>query len=592
MAVRFSADGQDYTRALGAGALTSYTISCWVRIAVNRPAAFSTAWCIDDGNTSNPYAVLQAGGTNTVDVWVGVDATGSSRTMTVGVWYWWAVAVNGTNWTVISRAATDTSFTVTSGTGAVTPLTNSSLRLGESLFTDEWINGNLAAVKFWTGAALTTAELQQEAWTYLPYRTANIRAWYPLTRAETVDYSGQGNTLSGGTGATTEDGPPIAWRRGQRRARIPLGTDVEAAPAALAAPWQVPAPAISTGVNVDQAPILAPWQVPTPDVSTTGSPPTQVQPSPIVAPWAIPAPAVRVDVTVHAAPIVAAWTIPGPDVTVPINPGDDLDGPGQLSLNGFKMGGGTAYHLVGELVGADIDLPAIDEGDVPNPSSDGDQPGRSLSQARYITASFQISVPRGEMREVMEAFRDNTPAAESDEELDLAIQVLDTIYVTRGKVVRRTAQITKNYRLGLAQAVLQVKCTDPRLYSKQLGSTNIADGQTIEVTNLGNRRTRPTIRVPGPAISPRLEIWRLLADGTEDLRVLEFNIEIDAGDMLTIDVTRGTAELLNGSSQTSSLTGSVALTSFVLGRGVSEITYETSMGTAPPITVLWRHAWL
>ncbi|MGS2641670.1 hypothetical protein [Streptosporangium sp. G12] len=305
----------------------------------------------------------------------------------------------------------------------------------------------------------------------------------------------------------------------------------------------------------------------------------------------VPAPTVQASQTVQLPTVAMVWDVPDPVVSVPINPGDDLTGPGQLSLNGFRLGSGTPYRLE-ELIGADIDLPAVDVGNVLNPSSHGAMSGRKLSQPRIITASFKVRSPRAQMREVMETFRDNTPIAEADEELDFAMQILDEIYVARGAVTRRTAPINKNYRLGHAKAVLQVECSDPRLYKRQLNSATIADGSTVQVWHAGNTSTKPLIRCEGPAVGPLLEIARTLADGTEDVKVVEFDIEIEAGQTLIIDVKRESAEV-DGVSQMRYLTGaSIGVPDFVLGRGASSITYETTTGDAPAAVVLWSHAYL
>ncbi|MEU4226238.1 hypothetical protein AB0F17_18220 [Nonomuraea sp. NPDC026600] len=326
------------------------------------------------------------------------------------------------------------------------------------------------------------------------------------------------------------------------------------------------------------------WEFPT---LTVTSPSVSIPLPSFALGWEFPSLSLPVGLPTFA----LGWEFPQLTVFVPVNPGDDLDGPGQLSLNGFKMGGGTPYRL-DELVGVDFDMPPIDNGNVNNPSSDGAQSGRKLAQPRIITVSFKVRAPADQMRETMEAFRDNTPLADSDEELDLAIQVVDRIYVTRGAVTRRSAPINKQYRIGLAKAVLQIECSDPRLYSRDLGSAQITDGGTVEVTNAGNRKTRPLIRIPGPAHTPRLQVFRTLADGSEDLRVIQFNTTIADGDTLTVDIAHGTAELAGGTSVTRYLTGSVALPSWVLGRGVSSIAYATADGTAPDVVVLWRHAWL
>lgn len=357
--------------------------------------------------------------------------------------------------------------------------------------------------------------------------------------------------------------------------------------AAVIAPPQAPIHA-----TVDLPVVAMALAVPAPTVIAGGA--VTVNLPAVALALAVPAPAVQASQTVQLPTIAMVWDVPDPVVSVPINPGDDLDGPGQLSLNGFRLGSGTPYRLE-ELIGADIDLPGVDNGNVPNPSSHGAMSGRKLSQPRIITASFNVVEQRSKalFREVMEAFRDNTPIAEGDEELDFALEVLDEIYVTRGAVTRRSAPIDVRYQLaGVAKAVLQIECSDPRLYKRQLNSATIADGSTVDVFHAGNTSTKPLIRCEGPAVGPLLEIARTLADGTEDVKVVEFDIEIEAGQTLIIDVKRESAEI-DGVSQMRYLTGaSIGVPDFVLGRGASSITYETTNGDAPAAVVLWSHAYL
>jgi hypothetical protein len=177
------------------------------------------------------------------------------------------------------------------------------------------------------------------------------------------------------------------------------------------------------------------------------------------------------------------------------------------------------------------------------------------------------------------------------EELPLAFRVGNMILTGMAACIDRRIAVDRALNDGIVDGQVVWELSDPRWYSRDQGNAVIADGATAVVTNLGNRRTRPTLTLPGPAPNPRLEVWRLLSDGTEDLRVLEFGIEIEAGDRLTIDVRRGTAELADGTSQIRYLTGSVPLPSWVFGRGPSEITYSTDSGTAPPAVALWRHAY-
>jgi hypothetical protein len=227
VAVRFSASGQDYTRTLSAGTLTQISLALWFKLSVDRNT-MSSIWSI--GNSSAGY-ILTTPADGTTMTLAGDNPNNFSFAATVGTWYYLAFSVNGANGTFVRRALSDTSFTTgTFATGNATS-PGDSLWLGTNPFA-EWVNGCLASVKMWLGVTLSQAELEAEAWTQMPRRTADLRCWYPFIRAETVDYSGQGQTLSGGTGATTEDGPGVSWG-GARPARRAVAA---AAPAPQSAP--------------------------------------------------------------------------------------------------------------------------------------------------------------------------------------------------------------------------------------------------------------------------------------------------------------------------------------------------------------------
>lgn len=330
------------------------------------------------------------------------------------------------------------------------------------------------------------------------------------------------------------------------------------------------------------------WTFPT---LTVTSPSVTIPLSVFTTAWTFPAATPSIGLGVFT----TAWTFPTLTPVIPINPGDDLTGPGQLSYGGFKLGSGTPYRFI-QLDGADLDLPPVDNGNVPHPSAHGSLSGRSLSQARVITYTMLIRAARDEIQQVAEALRDNTPLPDSDDETDLAVQVLDTIYVMRGKILRRSIPIDRLYRLGHAKGVLQWECADPRLYAQQLSSVEVPDGGQVDVAHSGNTNTRPLVRLRGPADTPTITVTRALADGRTDTRVLQFDVEVADGQTLIIDVALGTAMILVDGvdvSQLRHLTGaSVGIPDWVLGRGVSTISYSTTAGDAPNAVVLWRHAWL
>lgn len=219
MAVRFDAATEEYTRAASLGTVTQFAISCWVKLSVDLNT-LSTIWCVDNGFSGDFIRLCTSSDGNTLvvtDDTLGAHTVGS---LAVGTWCHVAIAFNGANATAVFRAASDTANTITTWADSASSTSIVNLRIGDGVFDGQYFNGCVAAFKLWTGVALSQADLEAEAWTYMPRRTNGIRAWYPFLRAETTDYSGLGSTLSGGSGTTTEDGPPVSW--GPRNTTIVL----------------------------------------------------------------------------------------------------------------------------------------------------------------------------------------------------------------------------------------------------------------------------------------------------------------------------------------------------------------------------------
>jgi hypothetical protein len=229
MAVRFDASGESYSRTLSLGSITTFTVSFWVKLASNR-AISTILWQIDSGS-ANWLAVRAWDGTS-----LAVETDGGwnsllGHTLTVGTWCYIGVCAQTSG--ALNTVIGDAGGTLTASTpnfGATT-FNGNLLRIGVGGASTGWVDGSIAAFKAWN-AVLTTAELDLEARAYQPRRTTNLLGWYPFLTPSTVDLSGLGNTLTGGTGATTEDGPPIGWRQGRRRTVLPAPPSVQAALAA------------------------------------------------------------------------------------------------------------------------------------------------------------------------------------------------------------------------------------------------------------------------------------------------------------------------------------------------------------------------
>ena len=209
MAVRFDAESEAYTATTGLPAGTVYTVTCWLWLAVDRDAK-SAAWVLadtatPDAATANTILGTQANGTTLELESFTAGAVGSA--LGVGAWHKVGVVINGATAQLYTAAAAD-ALVLTSTSSFTPPATNGGLWIGRSAWTGEWFNGRVASWKMWA-AALTQGEIETELATWVAARTANLLRNHKFQTAETTDYSGNGNTLAGGTGASTEADPPI-----------------------------------------------------------------------------------------------------------------------------------------------------------------------------------------------------------------------------------------------------------------------------------------------------------------------------------------------------------------------------------------------
>lgn len=205
MAVRFNAFGEQYTADLSLGPVTNWSITGWFKLSANR-GDYSTFWSFT-GADENTYRILQTDSDGrTLLVY---PVASSDVLMTVGAWYFVGVSASGANGTIRMRAEGAGSFTGNTWSTGTNDQVADVLSLGESVFGNEWVNGSMAALKLWMGTTLSVAELEAEYQYRTPLKTAGITCNYIFDTASTVDNSGNGFTLSGGTGVTTEAGPAL-----------------------------------------------------------------------------------------------------------------------------------------------------------------------------------------------------------------------------------------------------------------------------------------------------------------------------------------------------------------------------------------------
>ena len=205
MAVRFDAFGEAYSRAVSWGNQSAFTVCCWVKAAVT--PSLRTAWYVCNPDEDN-YARLSGtfNGTSLTVIAEGVTTAIGSLSVSTNTWYFVGISINGSSGRRVSKPEGG-SFSTTTWSSGTSSVNIATLMVGASSTT--WWNGSIAGFKIWT-AALSQAEMEAEAAQFAPVRTSNLRAYYRFATPSTTDDSGNGQTLTGGTGAATDTDPALA----------------------------------------------------------------------------------------------------------------------------------------------------------------------------------------------------------------------------------------------------------------------------------------------------------------------------------------------------------------------------------------------
>ncbi|MFB4285713.1 hypothetical protein ACBJ59_61375 [Nonomuraea sp. MTCD27] len=597
-------DGVDDKITLAAGGLSTSTLA-GTRVLLFRRTTATEDGLLGVANASNANSgVLLCFTDNTLAFFgTGTGSSASSLTITSSDgWILLAVSKASGSQSVTFRKYVYATDTWTSDTPAAlvsdgTALGAGSVKLGSYYDgTGPFFNGEMAAVAIYN-RVLTQAELDTLAHSLTAWQDAGPAALWVLDQADAAqpvyDWSGGGANQTAIVGTSTDtSSSPIGY--GERYIET---TPIRAVHATVEPPTvqgvaAIPAPDVSVGVNVQPEPVTGTAIIPAPDIFVGDSPPTLVQPSPITTAATIPTPDIALGIGLHPVPLIGRALIPTPTVDVPINPGDDLTGPGQISSNGFKLGAGTPY-LWQRITGWYADMPGVDNGNVPHPTAHGALSGQKLSQPRIVTFDMKVEAAREDLDQIALNLLAGLPLPEADEEVPLAIRVGDLILVGTGACTHRQMPIeTRAVQDGYLPGTVIWELSNPRLYSRELLTAVVADGATVEVFHAGNNTTHPTIRCPGPSLNPELVIERTLDDGTESVVTVGFDLTVEAGETLIVDSFNGTASIGDEDVGGTLSNASLGIADLVFGRQFSAITFSSALGTAPAATVLWRHAYI
>lgn len=290
----------------------------------------------------------------------------------------------------------------------------------------------------------------------------------------------------------------------------------------------------------------------------------------------------------------------------------------RFAFNDFEFGGGDSVYQIMTLDGLE-DLPVIRNQDDNRGYQDGMWTGRDFLSGRTLTFVMTI---RGDQNHSMNYYlnllqANLVPQQQGTGLLQFQIPGSDLQRIN-ARVRRRAITINTDYSSGLATAVYDFFCPDPRYYDDQEKTTDLVNatitaGRTYNrvytspaiipsnpdetgmsygggasapnlITNSGWATSNPIITITGPCINPKVT-------------------DVTAGYFLLIDATLGTGDtlVLNTDYRTVTLNGvnrrallNNSSTWFAAPPGTSYYTFTTSGGTDgnTSCVVSWRNAYI
>ncbi|MGW5673933.1 phage distal tail protein [Streptomyces sp. NPDC003860] len=277
--------------------------------------------------------------------------------------------------------------------------------------------------------------------------------------------------------------------------------------------------------------------------------------------------------------------------------------PGQVQYGDLLLGPGTPYRWR-TLTGWE-ELPQLDSGTVPRADAHGAYPGALLAQARTIGLDgLIIRAPRDSIGAAVGALAAGTVPATDELPLVAWLDERGPL-LAFARATRRAIPTTLGYRVGtITGAALEFVATDPRRYGLDVheGTTTLPAPEpglvwplawpldfgtpgatgTVTAVNRGDAAAHPVITFHGPVDAPSLTN---LSTGA----VLEYDLPLAAGDILTVDTYAGTVTLGGASRLYTATARSVPEQTFVIAPGETALAYRAAPTSPPTASVTVRH---
>lgn len=288
--------------------------------------------------------------------------------------------------------------------------------------------------------------------------------------------------------------------------------------------------------------------------------------------------------------------------------GELITADGQLEFKGYLLGDDEVTFM-DSLQGWD-DIPSVDSGNTPRPSSHGAWVGYKFANQRIITWEGRFAADPDDWSSRLKELRSVFTLPFGTEEDAIIIRSHDETLLAFGAVSARAIPLDRAYGYYGANLTLQFECSDPRRYSLQENYWELALPEMSEnglsypltypldygiessstsgtLTNDGDMLTPVIINFVGPMEHPGL------VNSTLGVK-LEFNITLADTDTLTIDTRTGTVLLNEVSDRLYTRTvNSSPIFSFGLLPGDNDIQLTANDWSVPAgANLTWRDATL
>jgi hypothetical protein len=278
----------------------------------------------------------------------------------------------------------------------------------------------------------------------------------------------------------------------------------------------------------------------------------------------------------------------------------------EFNYNSLTIGGLTGPYKIDKIIG--LAAPDVRSSDKDRPRQDGQYPGADYHGGRFLTVAVAVVANPTTNPTTWDAFS-RAMVTGKKAELPLQFQVPG---IASGRTVQMNAKvrdfilpIDADYRAGAGKAVVEWKCTDPRVYDATLTSlsTSMAaisgggrhyprtypktyggaiTGGTILATNAGEVDAPWKATITGPIDNPA--IYNVATGQT-----LGFTGSLAAGETLVID---SAAKSIMFGGYTSRYTWLTFVSQwFDLAPGVNQLQFTGTAGTGT-LTTTFRSAWI